>query len=82
MKVFLAVPGITGHRSIIEADTKKRIDGMFYNTPQGPTPIAYCYKLENAKEVTEAFDTMNLEEKQMKDRHYKKLMELRSLYGI
>jgi hypothetical protein len=84
MRVFVAIPGITGYQGEKDLDTSKRVNGMYYKGKGegNMTPCAYCYRIEHKLDVQKAFAEMLKEEQDMKDRHYKHLIELRNKYGV
>lgn len=84
-RIFIASPGITGTRFEAESDCK-RFDGMYYKVqhPRGShiTPIAYCYQIEGKPEVNALLDRQIAEERELRDRHYKEVLELREKWGV
>jgi len=82
-KVYIAAPGITGHRTEGELDTSIKIEGMYYKGrgPANMTPAAYVWKLEQKSAVDALFDRQIKEEREMSNRHYKELIEARTKFG-
>jgi hypothetical protein len=83
-KVYVAAPGITGFRFKTEVDISHKIKDFYYKSADTSDLItaAYCFKLENRAEVDAILNQMQAEEKELRDRHYKKIVELRKLYGV